>query len=502
MARPTPQEMSAEGGEARSWRHDGLALIRGLIGWVLCVLFFSLVVFSALAMGGNRDWAWAPVAVAIGLLSIAIAAGLGSRTGFDVADGERTPMLVVVACFLLFIVFGVFQMATFAPQGGSAWFYEQAGRVLGHAHAPVPTIAIDAARNTLLKCLACGAIFLAARALCRDRDRARLLLMMIVASSVVVVLYGFIMQTTTNSCYVGTFLKKVGSWMPGDKCVMSGTFVSSNSFGCYCGMGILAAVALAFAGRRRREERDYGPDEEEEESLLSSLTGLRVMMLAVCLFLLGGLLLSQSRAGLGATLASAAIMVFVLLRGRWRARPDIARAVVAVGALVLLVVAVISGNAILDKVSRASDGTARLEIWRASLQAIGMSPWVGWGLGSYPDVYPIVQPASLTIPNDLAHSTPLETVVEVGVPMALVGFAVVLIPWGIGLAGVFKRRQAYRYLPAAGFGVAAVPILHSMVDFSLQMPAIAFVVSAALGMGWAQAFSRRENRRSTFASRM
>jgi hypothetical protein len=32
--------------------------------------------------------------------------------------------------------------------------------------------------------------------------------------------------------------------------------------------------------------------------------------------------------------------------------------------------------------------------------------------------------------------------------------------------------------------------LHSIVDFSLQIPAIGFIVSAFLGMGWAQAFSR------------
>jgi hypothetical protein len=37
-----------------------------------------------------------------------------------------------------------------------------------------------------------------------------------------------------------------------------------------------------------------------------------------------------------------------------------------------------------------------------------------------------------------------------------------------------------------------------VVDFSLQMPAIGFVVSALLGMGWAQAFGRRERSRGDF----
>lgn len=68
----------------------------------------------------------------------------------------------------------------------------------------------------------------------------------------------------------------------------------------------------------------------------------------------------------------------------------------------------------------------------------------------------------------------------------------------MSLYGALTRRRAHRYLPGAAFAVAAVAILHSVVDFSLQMPAIAFVVSALLGMGWAQAFGRRERSRGDF----
>ena len=103
-----------------------------------------------------------------------------------------------------------------------------------------------------------------------------------------------------------------------------------------------------------------------------------------------------------------------------------------------------------------------------------------------------MQPARIPQPNDIAHSTPLETVVEVGIPAAIVAFAIVLLPWWICLRGALTRRRAQRYLPAAAFAVAGVAILHSTVDFSLQIPAIGFVTSAMLGLGWAQAFGRRE----------
>jgi O-antigen ligase len=498
MAHAPEEEVVFDADVAVERRRRPLVLLHGLADWSVAALFFAVVSFAALPMGANRDWAWAPIAVIVGALAVLVASGVGTSKGFEVSEAERKPLLALAACFALFVLFGFFQMSTMAPLSPSAWLYEAAARLLGSAHAPVPDLAIDAARNTLLKCLSCGAIFLTARALCRDRDRARLLLLMFVAGAILVVAYGVLMQATTHSCYLGSYLKKVGAYESGDRCVMSGTFVSSNSFGCYCGMGMVAAMALIFAGRRRKGDMPYGYDEDDEEGIVASLTGFRVTMLAVCLLLLGGLLYSASRAGLAATLASATALAVMMLRGRWRSRPDLVRIFVAISVVVGIIVLVIAGNTIIDKAMRASDGGDRMQIWRASLQAVRMSPWLGWGLGSFADIYGMVQPMTLPIPNDLAHSTPLETMVEVGAPMAVVGFAVVLIPWGVSLYGALTRRRAHRYLPGAAFAVAAVPILHSVVDFSLQMPAIGFVVSALLGMGWAQAFGRRERSRSDF----
>jgi hypothetical protein len=80
-------------------------------------------------------------------------------------------------------------------------------------------------------------------------------------------------------------------------------------------------------------------------------------------------------------------------------------------------------------------------------------------------------------------------VVELGIPGAVPAWLVVLIPWAVCLRGAWRRHR-HRYLPAAAFAVSAVAILHSTIDFSLQIPAIGFVVAAFFGMGWTHAFSR------------
>jgi O-antigen ligase len=91
--------------------------------------------------------------------------------------------------------------------------------------------------------------------------------------------------------------------------------------------------------------------------------------------------------------------------------------------------------------------------------------------------------------NDKAHSTPIELFVEAGWLGLVPGVLLVLVPWGTCMVGAWRRRRQ-RYLMAAGVAVPGIAILHSCVDFSLQIPAIAFIAAAFLGMGWAQTFHR------------
>lgn len=471
-------------------------LIRRLADTLVIALFLAPVMLAALPMGASRDWAWAPIAVMIGLVAVLVAAGLGVGRGFEVGERERRPLLALVGCFLFVVVFSLFQGASFAPASGSAWLYAAALRILGTAHAAVPDIALDAARNGLLKCITCGLIFLMARAICRERAHARALLAVLVVSTVLVVAYALMMQVTTHSCYLGSYLKKQGLYDPRGQCLMSGTFVNSNSFACYVGMGVVAALALALTNRRRERSAFDGRDIQTFESMM---TATRVALVVAILFLLGGLLMSASRAGVAASVGGVLALVLLLMRGQWDERPDLVR-LFWIGAAIVFAVGVIAGGALLAKSMRASDGGTRVIIWMTSLDAIALSPWLGWGLGSFADIYTILQPAAIVQPNDLAHSTPLETIVELGVIAAIPAFAVVLLPWGFSLRAAFRRQYRYKVLPAAAFAVAAVPILHSMVDFSLQIPSIGFVTSAVLGMGWAQAFDRqRSSRRSATA---
>ena len=277
----TTQPKSLFDGEAEAPRPR--PLVRRLADGVVVALFFAVVMLAALPMGANRDWAWAPIALVVGAVSVVMALGLGAGSGFEVAERERRPLLVLIACYGVFVAVALLQMSSIAPASGSAWLYDERGedprarpcsgagsrdRCLAQRAAEVPRLRADLPRS--------------ARAVCRDRAQARLLLVLFVASAVLVVTYGLVMHATTHSCYVGAYLKKQGEYLAShDRCLMSGTFVSSNSFACYAGMGLVAALALLFSGGRRREEAPYGYDEDDDEGLIAWLTGSRLALLAV-----------------------------------------------------------------------------------------------------------------------------------------------------------------------------------------------------------------------------
>jgi O-antigen ligase len=307
-------------------------------------------------------------------------------------------------------------------------------------------------------------------------------------SAVLVVIYALAQQAATGGCYVGSLLKKQGDYT-GDRCLMSGTFANSNSFGCFVGMAFAAAVAMVMRERRRQRALEVD-DEGGGVRLLRRLSGATPMLVALALLFLGTQLFSSSRAAFAATAVVTFGLLYLSMRGRWRSAAQVRRTLIA-AALVGVLMLGLAGGAMLRKISLLGDSGQfdRTAIWRTSLAAAADSPWLGWGLGTYPDIYASYQPDQIRLANDKAHSTPVELYVEAGVLGAVPGALMVLIPWAVCLLGAWRRRR-HRYLLVAAGAVPAIALLHSTVDFSLQIPAIAFVVAAFLGMGWAQTFYR------------
>jgi O-antigen ligase len=276
---------------------------------------------------------------------------------------------------------------------------------------------------------------------------------------------------------------------------VTGTFINRNTAGAY--FGSCAVVwSLVLWEAVRRQIPPGGIEWRVVPARLASSHSKDViakfLMLLLCLT---ALFMTKSR---GATVISllALILAFtIFFRRHLPRRTGIATAVAGAGAAALLLLQFLGGgvNARFDAQGLADEG--RLAVYRSTLRMIADHPWLGTGQGTFSYAFPAYRNADVSVWGvwDMAHNSLLEIATDMGLPIA----GLVVVAWAAIFAtliqGVRLRRRGIA-LPAAGLGVATIAVLHSFVDFSLQIPGYAIVALSLIGASLAQCFPQAENR--------
>jgi O-antigen ligase len=138
----------------------------------------------------------------------------------------------------------------------------------------------------------------------------------------------------------------------------------------------------------------------------------------------------------------------------------------------------------------------RLATWRAVLRMIADHPWFGTGQGTFAWAYPAYRTSEVSMWGvwDRAHNTLLEIAADMGAPIAVLVAAAWLAAFAFLLRGARIRRRGLIF-PTAAFAIGILAVLHSLIDFSLQIPGYAIVVLALVGAGLAQSFAPEVRRR-------
>lgn len=149
----------------------------------------------------------------------------------------------------------------------------------------------------------------------------------------------------------------------------------------------------------------------------------------------------------------------------------------------------ISGAATLSRVADTSlEAEGRPEIYEFTLQALRERPFLGTGLGTFKAVFQSYRTENMKFVTDLAHNDYLENMLELGIPAALALFTSIFVLFLACARGVLRRgRDAI--IPCVAIGATVLVAIHSLVDFSLQIPAVATYFVLLLGAGVAQSFS-------------
>jgi len=231
----------------------------------------------------------------------------------------------------------------------------------------------------------------------------------------------------------------------------------------------------------------------------------KLAAIAVAALMAGTIFLSGSRGGMVA-FAVQIVALFVLLTRRpnknWK-QPALLTAflVVMIGGLFW-----IGGNQFTQRLASIHSegqhelsGGTRLTIDRDGLRMWRQRPLLGWGLGTFPDVYPQFRSFYTSFFVNQAHNDYVQLLVETGV----VGFAIAL--WFLVLTFRSALRQLENWtetpngvLKAASLlGVIGI-LVHSLFDFNLQIPANAalfYVLCALAAAAPVQESLRRRVRR-------
>lgn len=133
----------------------------------------------------------------------------------------------------------------------------------------------------------------------------------------------------------------------------------------------------------------------------------------------------------------------------------------------------------------AEHDAGRIEVSKSTLDLIADFPIVGTGGGSFHNVYPRYRPATVHGYYDHTHQDYLELTADTGlVGLGLLG-AMVLTSLGAALLALRRRNDPLMrgMAFASVMGIIAL-LIHSSVDFNLQIPANAATFMVILALGW------------------
>lgn len=265
----------------------------------------------------------------------------------------------------------------------------------------------------------------------------------------------------------------------------SGTYISPNHLAGFLEMLLPLALAYTLVGR--------------EKPLMKIFIGYAALVMLV------GITATASRGGWVATLLALSFLCAALLSHRTYRLPALVLLIAMIGGGVLVTV---KTDFFRMRFSRAFgpnnlEMNTRMDMWNAAVRMWRDHSWIGVGPGHYDSVWRTYRPASVQLRPERAHNDYLNTLADWGaIGAALITTALITLGAGVVKAWKSVRRSEsdfgsgmsnkFAFVLGATGGIVAL-LVHSAVDFNLQIPAnaiIAISLMALLSSHWRFATDR------------
>ncbi len=456
-------------------------------GWIFGG-FLALLVWAPIPLGSNRPWAWSILVVGIYALSAAwlLLFALG-WTRFPSVFRRSWGAVSLLGLWTLVTLFQVVPL----PIGLVAILSPQSAELasgLAPAAGGFATLSVDpeSTRQFVLRSFGFFLAFCLTLVLVRRRSRLNALVFTLVGSGLLQAIIGSFlhMRGENFEIFFATYQHAAYSL---------GTFVNRNHFAGYLEMTLAIGIGAMIATLRGGAKRTW---RQRIRDWLTWTLSPRVLLRVVLVIMVIGLVMTRSRMGNSAFFAS---MLVAGLIGLALSRHATRSTVILLVSLVIIDVFIVGTWFGMEKlvqrleettIARAETPTGmsveeRVEPGKYALGIVREYPWFGSGGGTFYVAFSKFRPPEIVAFFDFAHNDFIQFAAETGlVGLSILGLLVLSTLW------VALKTQYERSDPLArgvGFGVTMGIVslmIHSWVDFNLQIPANALTFTVLLAMGW------------------
>lgn len=443
------------------------------------LLFYALLLMITLApvpYGSNRQWSWSLCALIISVLALAwLVNAIWNRGRVALS----LPMFSV-ALFLLPVLWAAIQAAAFTPDAWSHPLWLMTSEALGTPLPSTISLAPNDSITALMRLISYGLVFMLVFQFCRNRQRAHTMLKWLAVAGVLYALYGL-------AVYWGNI--NVFFWIDREISLtqVTSSFINRNNYATYAGLGLICLIALSleniFRQHGPRRARPHSRQQQIENFILLSWKPLLGLLLITT-----ALVSTHSRGGfISSAIGVSTLLLVYAIRYKLATRTLLA-SLAGVCTMILLAYS-ISSTTLLKRMDRLEPANSdRLTAFKLTIDAIEDNPWAGFGYGSFDGGFKLYRNEDVQDGYDKTHNTYLENSFELGIPAAVSLFLSIAGLALLSLRGVVRRHRDWIY-PATGLAATGLVASHALIDFSLQIPAVAITYSAIMGLAVAQAFS-------------
>jgi len=402
---------------------------------------------------------WATYLGIVGLAYFTVLMVRGEQLRFGLARIRLPAILLGLTSAMLVLQLLPFIGSTIPLPGG------------GSMHVPQLSIAPGMTVLMLCRQLSYGLFAILVVQVCVNDNRRSQILQAILVIVVAYALYGMIALRS------GDTILGLPKWAYFG--AATGPMVNRNSFATFVGMG--AVLALSMLSSRIVNQADRHKDDGRIANNFSNM----VLLAITYVFLIIVIISTQSRMGLAATLVASAGVVLLTINAVRNFRIG---GYAIMGLIGLLAAGLLTfGGGIFERLgSLESSSEVRGDLYRQVWELIMLRPLTGFGGGTFELAFPLVQhlPVSPDLVWEKAHNTYLTLWSELGlVAGSLPVLAVTLVAFWL-LRNITARRGSWRAQVAA-FAVIVLGGVHSLADFSLEIPANTFLFIALIAAGLA-----------------